>query len=122
MKIKSIIMALVIILVLAVSAQAQTNYSRTSAVKTASALIYTGNALFQGILIATDGTNAVTLDVYDGTTTGGTKVIPQTVIPSSSTNRSWALSIDPGLLVRTGIYVAISVAGGGSASYTVYYK
>lgn len=104
-----------------VSAQEAT-YLRASGVQTASALIHTGDALFAGIVVATDGTNAVTLDVYDGTTTGGTKVIPQTVIPSSATNRSWALSIDPGLLVRSGIYIVVSVAGGGSCAYTVYYK
>jgi hypothetical protein len=99
-----------------------TNYLRGSAVKTASALIYTGDALFGGFIVAMDGTNAVTIDVYDGTNSSGTKIIPQTVIPTSATNRSYSLSIDPGLHVYTGIYVVVSVAGGGSCAYTVYYK
>jgi len=98
------------------------NASRSSTVKTASALIFTGDSIFAGILIATDGTNAVTLDVYDGVDNTGTKVIPQLVIPSSATNRAFSLSIDPGVHMMTGIYVVISVAGSGSASYTVYFK
>lgn len=115
-------LVLCFVLIMAVSASAQVASSKASAVKTATALIYTGETLFTGILIATDGTNAVTLDVYDGTSASGTKIIPQQVIPSSAVNRSWALGIDPGVLVRTGIYVVVSVAGGGSCSYTVYYK
>jgi hypothetical protein len=119
-KISAFILCLVLMATIAYAESVP--YSMVSTVKTATALIYTGDIQFNGIIIATDGTNAVTLDVYDGTTTAGTKVIPQLVIPSSATNRSFALSVDPGIHMYTGIYVVISVAGSGSASYTVYYK
>jgi hypothetical protein len=102
------------------AAQGQ-EFLRTSTVKTASALIYTGQVQFAGIVVATDGANAVTLDVCDATTNAcASKVIPQTVIPTSATNRSWALSIDPAVLCHSGIYIVIST--NGTASYTVYYK
>ena len=117
---KVVCFALGLILMAATAFAQEMIISRASAVKTESALIHTGGTMFSGILVATDGTNAVTLDVYDGTTTGGTKIIPQIVIPTSSSNRSFALSIDPGVLVRSGIYVAVTCSG--TVGYTVYYK
>ena len=99
------------------------NPTKTSEVKTASALIYTGPCVLGGILMALDGTNAVTLDVYDGVDATGRKVIPQLVIPSSATVRVFSLDFGPdGKEMYTGIYVVIAVAGGGTASYTVDYK
>lgn len=95
---------------------------RYSAVKTESALIFTGNCVFSGIMIALDGTNAVTLDIYDGVDDTGVRIIPQIVIPSSAGVRSYSLGFNPGIPMRTGIYIKIAVAGGGSASFVAYFR
>lgn len=91
--------------------------------KTASAKISEGIGEFVGILIATDGTNAVTLDIYDSkVTAAGTKLIPTLTIPSSATNRMFQLQFSPGIKYSVGIYVTISVAGGGTFAYIVYHR
>jgi hypothetical protein len=90
--------------------------------KAASALIDTGDGMFCGIIVATDATNAVTLDVYDGVAAAGVKLIPTTVIPSSATDRVRMIPI-PGGAVRyyDGLYVNASV-GAGAFSYVAYFQ
>ncbi len=99
-------------------------YGQTSEVPsityTASARVFTGPGYFHGITVITDGTNSVTVDVYDGLTATGRKLIPTTVVTSSATDRSWAYNLYPPVRVTNGIYVNITVAGGGTASYMVY--
>ncbi len=87
---------------------------------TADALVRTGEAHIYGIVIATDGTNAVTLDIHDGTTVAGSTIMPTTVIPTSATQRSGSIGFDPPVMCNDGIYVNITTAG--TLSYTVYYN
>lgn len=93
----------------------------SSGSKTASALIRTGKGIFSGIIISTDGTNAVTLDIYDNTSAAGTKLVPTLTITSSAVDRVQSIK-PPGAPVsfETGLYVNVSVAGGGSCSYVAY--
>ena len=93
-----------------------------SGAKTASAVIFARPCSFAGLTIATDGTNAVTVDVYDNATAAtGTKLIPTWIVPTSSANRIAALEFLHMKRCENGIYVNISVAGGGACSYTVDY-
>ena len=91
-----------------------------STVQTATANVLTGKGALYGILIATDGTNAVTLDIYDGTDATGTKLVPQVVITTSATNRSAAIDFGDGVGFGTGIYVVATCAG--TVGYTLYYE
>ena len=86
---------------------------------TASAAIVAGKGRFGGIVVATDGTNSVTVDVRDATGAGaGDKLIPTTVITSSATDRIRAISVPQ--VFTTGIYVTITTSG--TCEYIVYYE
>lgn len=88
--------------------------------QTADATILTGGGYFHGIAVVTDGTNSVTVNVYDNTAGSGTKLIPDWVVTSSSANRAQTYSVYPPIRVTTGIYVDITTAG--SVKYMVYYE
>lgn len=87
----------------------------------ASAAAVSGPCVFYGLIVKTDGTNNVTVNVYDNTAASGTKLLPtSTVIPGTS--RLFAVDFsDAPILCDNGVYVDISVAGGGSFSYQVQY-
>ena len=115
-----VLFAVVLLLFLVVSSLA-VDWCNYSPVKTASAKILQGAGTFYGVVVATDGTNAVTMSVYDNIAASGTLIVPTTVIPSSATNRVFAVGFTPAVKFNNGLYVAVSVAGGGSCSYVVYY-
>ena len=119
------LIVLMLILCVAVQGQASSLWNgrltaQLTAPATASAASVTGPGLFYGIIVLTDGTNNVTVNVYDNTAASSTKLIPTDFIVSGS-NRSLAISYDPGVKFSTGIYVDISVAGGGSCSFQILY-
>ena len=89
---------------------------------TASGLAVTGACSFGGIIIKTDGANDITVNVYDSLTASGNKLIPtDTLITGAS--RLVAIDFNPPLNCTTGVYVSVSVAGGGgSATYQVIYR
>ena len=85
-----------------------------------SVIAVSGPAAFYGIAVKTDGTNNVRINVYDNTALGGTTLIPaDTVIPGAA--RTWTFSWTPPVKCTTGIYVEISVDGGGTALWKVQY-
>ena len=88
-------------------------------VATADQLTHTGASFFHGISVATDGTNSVTFDVYDGTDNTGTKIHPSWVVTTSSVSRLQTLSIWPPVRCATGIYVDITTSG--TVEFTVYF-
>jgi hypothetical protein len=90
-----------------------------SALKTDDALIRTGWLEFFGITISTDGANAVTVDLHDGTSVAGAKICPTLNFPATPITQSFGIA--PGVECTTGLYVNITVAGGGTCSYTIYY-
>ena len=91
-----------------------------SAVKTSDALITTGPGYFYGITVTGDGTNAITVDVHNGTTTSGDKIAPTLNFPQSASTKTQTYSVDPPVYCATGIYVNITTSG--TLSYTVYYS
>jgi len=93
---------------------------KPSVTKTASACILESKGLFYGILLTTDATNAVTLDIYDSTTASGTKIIPTSTITTNSADRLRSLSFALPLHVSNGIYVNVTCSG--TVTYMVYFE
>lgn len=80
--------------------------------------VLSGEGIFYGIIIKTDGTNDMTLSVYDSLSAAGTKLLPESTVINGS-SRGVTIIDDAGLPVYTGIYVSIACAG--TYSYQVYY-
>jgi hypothetical protein len=89
--------------------------SITSGIKTASAIICTESALFYGVEIITDGTNAATIIVYNSQDATGPVLFKGTVPGSSNFGGS---TYETPVRAGAGIYVAISGTG---ASCVVYF-
>ena len=118
---KKLIIILLAFLLVAPAAYSAEPWSKVSAEKTAAAAITTTDGLFYGIAVITDGTNAVTVSIYDNASAAsGTELIPTWVVTSSSTDRAQAFGISPGAIFYNGIYVDITT--GGTVTYKVYYK
>ena len=62
---------------------------------TADQLVRTGACNLYGIWIITDGTNAVTVEVYDNTSATGSTVIPATIVLGTATNTAKPISFFP---------------------------
>jgi hypothetical protein len=120
---KRIFLTALMILMMTLPAWAVQDWLLPSTTKTDSAAIITTSGFCGGITVITDGTNTATVDIYDNASAAsGTKIIPTWYVTSSSTNRAQTYNIFPPVKVNNGIYVNLSVAGGGSASYMVYYS
>ena len=88
--------------------------------KTDDAKITTGYGYFRGIMLITDGSNSVTVDIYDNTSATGRKLIPTWTVTTSSTNRAQALAFDKEeLYYYSGIYVDVTTSG--TVTYMIYY-
>ena len=109
-------MALLLVVPLAMAFES----SWQSAEKTATATITTGAGVFHGLIVSSDGTNAVTVDIYDNTSAAGKLMIPTWTVTTSSSNRVQSLSIGPPVKFTNGIHVVITCAG--TMSYMVYFN
>ena len=92
----------------------------TSDIETDDKLIYTGKGLLGGIVLVLDGTNSVTVSIYDGTSSSGRALTPPMIFTTSSTTRIGAFGIDPPESFKDGLYIDITTAG--TVSYIVYYE
>jgi len=122
---KRIIVLSLLIILLAASIVYATSASfvRQAGEFAASSVITPRAGKFHGILFTTDGTNTVTVSIYDNATAAaGNELIPTSYITSSAANRLSSISIDPPVKYHNGIYVHVAVAGGGAVSYMVYYE
>lgn len=79
-----------------------------------------GDCVFAGLVVRPDGTNEVTLNVYDSEDASGDRLLPSN-LKVSGTGGLWAIGFNPGVSVEIGIYVDLAVAGGGSVEYQVLY-
>lgn len=77
---------------------------------TSSGQAYTGSGTFHGFIIKCDGTNDVTINVYDNTSAAGIKLMPTDSI-FDGTIKLNALSFNPGVFFDNGIYIEITCAG-----------
>lgn len=92
--------------------------ARISTALTASGIIMSGPGVLHGLVIITDGKNAVTITLYDNTTNAaGTMTLPASMV-FAATPQTQAVGFTPPLVVRSGVYATIAIAGGGTA--TVY--
>jgi uncharacterized alkaline shock family protein YloU len=86
---------------------------------TGDALIATGRGYFKGIIVHSDGTNSVTVDIYDNTTAAGTKLVSSTIFTTSASNRTGVLGFsDQEAPFTNGIYVDVTTSG--TVTYDVY--
>jgi len=92
-----------------------------SATKTASAQIDAGAGYFYGIIVKTDATNSVTFQVFDSLTAAGTRIGPDYLCTTSSTNRMCAFGFDPPVSYNTGLYVK-ATSTDASPDFTVFYR
>lgn len=117
---KRSILSILLVLLLATSLLALEE-SQITTTATASGTAVTGAVWFNGIIVKTDGSNNVTLNIYDGTGVTVTRLIPTDfVIPG--TEYYFGYRPPSPIRCRIGIYVTIAVAGGGTASYQVLYS
>jgi len=85
----------------------------------ASGIAVTGSGRFHGLIIKCDGTNDVTVNVYDNTAASGTQLIPTDSV-FDGTIRLNSISISPGVEYSTGLY--IKIAGSGTTEIMVFYN
>lgn len=76
---------------------------------TASGLIFTGECVFRGLLIGTDGTNDPTITVYDNTADSGEEILPTNTYDASALGLNGVVSLD--IHCKNGLYVAITCNG-----------
>ena len=93
------------------------NITTEASVSTA---IVSGKVAFCGIIIKTDGVNNITLNIYDNTIASGKPLVPTDTIILGNL-RLVTLNYYPPIRCNSGIYVSVSVAGGGTCSYQVIY-
>ena len=89
--------------------------------KSESALIKTGVCAFVGLILVTDKVNDVTINIYSNIeASGDARCCPNNMLVRG-TSEIFILNYDPPIMTTTGVYVDISVAGGGLCSYQVLY-
>lgn len=89
--------------------------SKSSGSLSASTLLVTGTALLCGLNLVTDGTNAVTVTVYDNTAASGT-VLATVKVKGADLSKEILFTYP--VKAKTGLYASVSGTG---ASFTVYY-
>jgi hypothetical protein len=89
----------------------------TSGEQTADATILTGSGYFKQIVIMPDGSNDVTVTIYDNTASSGTKVLPTLTFAGDGGAQA---SPPVWVAVNTGIRVDITTAG--TVAYVVLYR
>lgn len=86
-------------------------YRTQSAELAASGIALAGENVFCGLLVKTDGTNNVTITVYDNASAAsGDKLLPSAFVVKG-TALLWGIELDKGILADNGIYVEITCAG-----------
>lgn len=93
-------------------------FRKLSAEVTGTGTVVTGKTVFCGLLVTTDGTNDVTITLYDNTSAAGTKLMPGSPVFKGSDNIG-GIEFDKGILAEIGIHIVISVAGGGSCTIQI---
>lgn len=112
---KKLFVAIALIMVMATGAWGEGKVGQTS-----DGICAVGSGYLRGILVHTDGTYAVTLNVYDNTAASGTKLFSTWTIPTSATNRTSAIDFaERECPFTTGVYVDVTTSG--TVTYDCYY-
>ena len=120
-KLLTCILLISVLLFLPLQSYANRTYV-SSGQQTESVAIKASPGVIGQIAIITDGTYAVTVNIYDNASAAsGTKLIPTWVVATSSTNleASWDAPGD-GVRFTKGCYVEITCSG--TVKYIVYYN
>jgi len=94
------------------------NFIANSKTQTVDNLIYTGACYFKGLLVQPDGTNDVTITLYDNTAGSGTKIIATLVFAGDE--GAQALQIPVRIQCWAGIYADITTAG--TVEYSIFWS
>ena len=94
--------------------------ARVSTVST-SQIITSNSAVLMGMQLGTDSLNNPTVTVYDGTDNSGNEIVPTATYKATDLGLN-GLAIPYDKDAPNGIYVEISVAGGGSVEVTIDYR
>lgn len=121
MKAKILTVLTVILLAVCVPAVAFQPYewAVTSDEQTADATILTGSGWFHQIIVMPDGTNNVTVSIYDNTASSGTELLPTMTFAGDGGPQA---SPPVWVACSTGIRIDVTVAGGGTVAYAVLYR
>jgi len=94
-------------------------YAKRTLELTADTLVKTGIGQLRGIFVITDGTNDVTVDIYDNTTTlAGKEMIPSWTINGADTYGVLSFDHAPEGF-GTGLYIDVTTVG--TVTFMVYY-
>ncbi len=97
------------------------NHSLVTAEAAASAAVLVGTGLLDAIAFKTDGTNNVTVNVFDNNAASGKRLIPaDTIVTTSASNRTASIVFDPPMLYSDGVYVQVTTAG--AVGFMVYHR
>jgi hypothetical protein len=91
--------------------------SRSSGLKSADALIFTGRNRINAVTILSDGTNACNVIIYDATSATGT-VVAKVSIGALSLKTTEHIVFENPVVCEDGIYADVTGTG---ANYIVYY-
>ena len=93
---------------------------------TATGSVFSGRCRFHGFVLGTDSTNDPTITIEDRAGAGGQnagEIIPTCTYDATALGLNGATGLPPeGVLCDNGIYVTISVAGGGAVEVTIFYS
>ena len=93
---------------------------KSSGAKTADGVIKASSGSLCGVIIATDGSNNPKVVIYDNpSAASGTKLFEMTVVAGDL--RGGAIFSDM-ISASTGMYLDVTVGGGGSVDVIVYYR
>lgn len=81
----------------------------------------TSKCIFTGFVVKTDGTNNVTLTFHDNASAASGNLLLPTAVVVPGTARIYTFGYSPGVPAYNGVYVTISVAGGGATAVMVLY-
>jgi hypothetical protein len=115
-----IVSALVLFAVVPTFAFEPPSYMNFTATLTDDAAAVTGAGYLYGIVFVTDGSNALSADVYNALSATGTKLVP--TLEMAASPRIQTLNFDPPVPYSLGVYVDVTVAGSGTIAYMVYYR
>ena len=127
MKKRTIILAMTLLLIIPLAAQGffPKLWMRVSAGNTT-----TNNSIidkpgwFYGLVVHTDGSTGVEINVYDtsDTTADQAFLIDSWIVTTSSTDRTQSISFEPPVNAEFGIHVDVSNETGGTITYDVFYR
>ena len=120
--IKKTLIALFLILLAAVNGHCfqPEDWQAAPSRQTDDATIHTGVGWLYGIWVETDGTNDVTVTIYDNTAASGTKIGNTFTVEASKRFRAIDFGNSTPVPFNTGLTVDVTTAG--TVEYTVFYR